>query len=251
MLVVLSLEWQRFSIAPLVEEANNFLQSLTKNLGVSRKVVFNCASLGAGERLLPFAEANNAMPQDDTLDYLRWQHHQVVEALRDDTHFQANRDLLEMLQALKKQGHNLAAVLPSRTDKLEGLLELTRARDFFEDEVFGYDRLPNDLRGNYTLAALYTAAINHQATEFEDSLVVADDPVAIQDAKPIQPLAVIGYLDAYTPEAEQARRLNEMNEAGADYTAVGGYNVAAIPDHLKRRSSKLGMQVIQEARRFH
>lgn len=238
MLFVLSLDWHRFSISEQMIEANKFMSGMTEKLGVSPRIIFNFASLGAGEKLLPFASQNNAMPEDDTLDYLRWHHHQIVGILRQDEPFKANRDLSEMLKILKGEGHQLAAVFPSRTCQLEELLERARTRDYFEDKVYGYDRRSDDLLANFTLASLYTTAINGADTDFSDSLVVADTPEAICDAVPIHPLAVVGYIDPYVSWDKQGVRLKEMEQAGAHYTAVGGHNVTALPWYLSGRAKR-------------
>jgi beta-phosphoglucomutase-like phosphatase (HAD superfamily) len=253
MLFVLSLEWQRFSISEQVVVANRFMSDLTDQLGVSKKVIFNCASMGAGERLLPFAQEKNVMPEDDSLDYIRWHHAKVLETLRADNTFMANRDFLEMLLTLRSHGHQLAAVLPSKTSALESLLEEAHARDFFEDAVYGYDRRNDDVSGNLTLAALYATAIKLADANYEDSLVVADNPTAIQDALPIHPKAVVGYLDPYIEWDVQSQRLKEMQMAGAHYTAVGGHTVTNLPWYISGRAEHQAKQTLEKimGRNFH
>lgn len=233
MLFMFSLEWEKFSIANVVVEANHYLEELSNDLGLSDRVIFNCASLGAGEWITG-NKKKSALPPipSETLDYLRWHHRQVKEAIRLSTPFIANRDMTEMLKNLKGNGHELAVISATRTEKIEDALIETRTRDYFGVNVFGYDKLPSHLRGDFTLAALYKTAINSLDADIEESFVVADTPEAIQDAVPLDARAIVGYLNPYVPEKEQALRLKEMEQAGADYTTVGGNTVSVLPIFL-------------------
>jgi beta-phosphoglucomutase-like phosphatase (HAD superfamily) len=236
-LFVLSLDWPRFSISQQVSYANRSMQEKVCEAGLSKNIIFNCASLGAGERILPF-RGNETDITPDILDELRYEHHKIVENLRSEVHFQANRDMLEMLSNLRASGHQLAAVATSDTGKLEKLLEDTRARDFFDDSVYGYDRVSEHLKNDYTLASLFITAVMNGHVDFKETLVVADMPETIEDAVPIQPLAVVGYVDPYVPWNEQSVRIKEMEAAGANYTAVGGHTVINIPWHITGRAEQ-------------
>lgn len=238
MLFVFHLDWNHFSIADVVVEGNQFLEKMTNDLGVSERVIFNCASMGAGEWVQGNKKNKDTglVPEGvpaDVLSYLRWHHRQVKTAIQQSEHFVANRDMTEMLKTLRSRGHDLAVVGTTRTDAIESALKETRTRDYFDTNVFGYDKCADGLRGNFTLAALYTTAIDANDANYEDVLVVADDADAIQDAVPLQTCAIVGYLDPYVDWNEQTIRLKEMEEAGARYTAIGGHTVSALPLFLK------------------
>lgn len=244
MLFVFNLDWKRFSISDVVVEANNYLEKLCKELDAAEKVIFNCASLGAGEWVLGnkkdketgLTKGNGLSP--DTLNYLRWHHHQVNRVIRNSVPFVANRDMTEMLKALKTQGHELAVVGTTRTENIEDDLIATRTRHYFDGNVYGYDKVLPRLRGNFTLAALFATAIDEGDSNYEEALVVADTPTAIQDASPLGTRAVVGYLDPYVDWDEQTIRLKEMDDAGANYTAVGGHTVSVLPIFLACRASQ-------------
>ncbi len=247
MLFIMNLDWSHFAISEQVVEANNYLHTLAADLQVENKVIFNCASIKAGEKILPFGEGElgkNEMPKDGTLDYLRWHHQKVREALWNDIKFRSNRDVTEMVSNLKKSGHQIAAVHESTTCHLEEQLRETRLRDYFGDNVYGYDRRPRNLLGNFTLAALFATAVDAQDENYEETLVIADSPEAIEDAAPLQTRAIVGYLDPYVPGDEQTRRLKEMDGAGANYTVVGGHYVTAIPFIIKGRSEQLTKETL-------
>lgn len=242
MLFIMNLDWSHFAISEAVVEANNYLHALAAELHVDKKVLFNCASIKAGENLLPFAEGElgkNEMPKDGTLDYLRWHHQKVREALWQDVKFRSNRDVTEMISSLKNDGHQVAAVYESATCHLEEHLCKTRLREYFGNNVYGYDRRPKRLLGNVTLASLFSTAVEDQDANYEETLVVADSPEAIEDATPLQTRAVVGYLDPHVPWDEQTQRLKEMDGAGAHFTVVGGHYVAALPLFIKGKSDEL------------
>lgn len=247
MLIIMKLDWPHFAISERIVEANNYLHALAADLEVEKKVIFNCASIKAGERLLPFGEGQlgkNAMPKDGTLDYLRWHHQKVRDALWQDQKFRSNRDLTEMIATLKNDGHEVAAVYESATHHLEEHLCESRLREYFGNNVYGYDRRPKRLLGNVTLASLFTTAVEDQDENYEETLVVADSPEAIEDATPLQPRAVVGYIDPHVPWDEQTRRLKEMGGAGANFTVVGGHYVTAIPFFIKGKAEELTQQTL-------
>jgi len=249
MLFVFNLDWKRFSIGNLVVEGNSYLEQLSENLKVSERVIFNCASMGAGEFLLGATNKQNDDIPSETLNYMRWHHLKVLESIRESIPFVANRDVTKMLQTLKNGGHSLAVVGTSRTDNLEETLKDTRTREWFGTNVFGYDRLLDRLKGSFTLAALYSTAIDTIDIDYEEALIVSDDATAIQDAVPIQARAVVGYLDPYVDWDEQTIRLKEMKMAGANYMAVGGHTVTNLPWYITGRSEYQAKQGIQHVMR--
>lgn len=254
MLILFNLDWKQFSIADVVVEGNNYLEQLTHTLGVSERVIFNCASLGAGEWVLGNKKdketglSRHPEIEKDTLNYLRWHHFQVNKALKQSRPYVANRDMTEMLKLLKSAGHELAVVGATRTDNIDSALKETRARHYFDTNIFGYDRCADGIRGNFTMAALYATAIVERDVSYEDTLVVSDDPEAIHDAVPLEPRAVVGYLDPYVPWAEQTIRLKEMSEAGADYALVGAHSVSALPFWLSESALQLAKEELDNIR---
>lgn len=132
MLVIFNLDWNRFAIGQQLAEAHHYLEDMVEAVGLTGKVIFNCASMGAGEKVLHFA-AKDRKIEREALDYLRWHHHQVKTALRADEAYNANRDVSEMLHTLKRGGHKLAVVCGESTGGLESQLKDSRTLDFFED----------------------------------------------------------------------------------------------------------------------
>lgn len=235
MLFVLNLDWARFGISEQVVEANRYMEELAANLQVDTKIIFNCASIHAGEHLLPFAEGalgRNEMPKDDTLDYLRWHHQKVRETMWGDIRFRANRDLTEMLDVLKRQGHQLVAVWEAATRDLDKTLRASRVREYFDDNIHGYESRPlGGLRGA-AFNTLYNSVVRAQKADYDETLIVADNTDVIQHSTFLPTGAVVGYLDPYVPSQEKDVRLKEMEAAGAHFAVVGGHYVTALPVYL-------------------
>lgn len=242
MLFIMNLDWSRFAISDVVVEGNAYLEKLAASLSVQGKISFNCASLGAGEFLLPYAEGDlgkNEMPKDDTLDYIRWHQQKVRKAMAGNMRFKSNRDLTEMLSNLKKDGHEVATVATTSTEHIEHWLKESRVRDYFDNNVYGYDRRSQEYGGNLTLSGIFATVIKARDANYEETLVVSDDAEGIADAVPLETRAVVGYLDPYVPWNEQTVRLKEMDEAGADYSVVGGHYVRALPFFLNGMSDQI------------
>jgi hypothetical protein len=76
------------------------MRALTQAEGLSRKVLFNCASLGAGEVILPdHTQEDKVDPVQ--LDALRRWHQREKAALLADTTFQVSCDFRETLKTLR------------------------------------------------------------------------------------------------------------------------------------------------------
>jgi hypothetical protein len=247
MLFMFNMDWARFDIGQQVEEGNKYLTEMTKVLGVLERIIFNCASMGAGEWVLGSKKGSQDVPQD-TLNYLRWHHHKVLESIRSSNQFQANRDFSEMLQTLRANGHVLAAVATTKTDNIDVALKKTRTHDWFDGHVYGYDRRPDRLLGNVTLSALFATAVDALDTDYEESLVVADNPEAIIDACPLQTRAIVGYIDPYIEEMEMDRRHKEMVDAGAHFMAVGGHTVTALPYFISGQAEQVTRAQLKKIR---
>ena len=240
MLFVLNLDWVRFGISEQVVEANRYMEELAANLQVDTKVIFNCASIHAGEHLLPFGEGalgKNDMPKDDTLDYLRWHHQKVREAMWGDIRFRANRDVTEMLDRLKNQGHQLVAIWESSTQALDKTLRQSRVRHYFDENIYGYAPNSSGFLSNKKLSSLFDSVVKSKNMDYDETLIVADSPEVIQDATFLPTGAIVGYLDPYVSSKEQDIRLREMRGAGAHFTVVGGHYVTALPTYLSGPST--------------
>lgn len=247
MLFIFNMDWARFDIAKQVEEGNKHLIEMTKAMGVQERIIFNCASMGAGEWILGSKKNSDDIPQD-ILNSLRLHHHKILESIRKSIEFQANRDFSEMLQTLRANGHVLAAVATTKTDKIDAALKKTRTHDWFDGHVYGYDRRPNRLLGNVTLSALFATAVDELDTDYEEALVVADNPEAIIDACPLQTRAVVGYIDPYIEEREIDRRHKEMVDAGAHFMAVGGHTVTALPYFISGQAEQVTREQLRNIR---
>jgi beta-phosphoglucomutase-like phosphatase (HAD superfamily) len=132
-----------------------------------------------------------------------------------------------MLKTLRKGGHILAAVWADTTSKLEKSLKDTRVRDYFEDDIFGYDRRDLARSGDLSYVGLYRTVTRQEGVAPADTLVVADDPVGIEEATYIKPRAVIGYVP--TADDHQSRKLKELEAAGANYAVTSANDVAVMP----------------------
>jgi len=225
MLLIFNFNWNALSIDRQVSAQNKRLKELAKAEGVDQKIMFNCASMAGGEYILN-AEKDIKINQI-TLDSLRHFHHRAKAELRRDEVFAANRDIAEMLISLKRGGHILAAVWADATHKLEKTLEETRIRDYFEDDVFGYDRRDSARQSDLTYLALYRTVTKQERMMPSDTLVVADDPVGVHEATHIKPRAIIGYVSPFLEK--KAEKLQEMEMAGADYTVTNANDVAVMP----------------------
>ncbi len=239
MLIVFNLDWQRFNIDRQVSAANRKINALAEEKKAGHFIIFNLASLGAGERIIdrvarqhdqtPVAEAGRPDPR--AIDYLRRRHWRIARDLQKDNNFKAYRDAAEMLAGLKSRGHRLAAVFTGASAVAEQALKWARALDYFEDRVYGYDSLKSR-RDDLTSKGIYLQALKENKTAPADSIIVADSPEAIEESVVLKPMAVAGYLDPYLKDTEIDRRLAEMRQAGAGYAVVGGHSVSSLPDYL-------------------
>ncbi|MDY0029844.1 MAG: hypothetical protein RBR86_07875 [Pseudobdellovibrionaceae bacterium] len=241
MLAIFNLDWKRFSISKQVAEAGNFMSRLTRDVGVGDRVIFNCASMGTGEYVLPFADGERAEDvSSDALNYLRWQHHHVREALKQDQDYRLNFETREMLSSMRKSGHVLVAVFTGATHDLEKGLEEARCRDVFEDHVIGYDRLTARRRWSedLTSAGLYRQAGHVGRLPLYEALIVADHPEGVEDACAVRPQAVVGYIGMAEEDAYKDAHIKDLESAGADYTLIGGHAVACLPYLFQARSNQ-------------
>ncbi len=246
MLAIFNLDWNRFSISEQVAEASIFMADLARDVGLGNRVMFNCASMGTGEHVLPFAEGELAEDvSSDALNYLRWQHHHVREALKQDPDYRLNFETREMLSFMRKAGHVLVAVFTGATRDLEKGLEQARCRDVFEDHVIGYDRLTAKRRWSedLTSAGLYRQAGNIGRHPLYDALIVADHPEGVEDARAVKPQAVVGYINSSETDANKDRHIKDLESAGADYTLIGGHAVACLPFLFEARSTQRAAKV--------
>ncbi len=235
MLLIFNFNWNDFSIDYQVAAQNKRLKDLAKAEGVDQKIMFNCASMAGGEHIL-HAEKDIEINQI-TLDSLRHFHHRAKAELRQDAVFNANRDISEMLMSLRKGGHILAAVWADATHKLEKTLEETRIRDYFEDDVFGYDRRDSGRQSDLTYLGLYNAVAKQERMAPADTLVVADDPLGVQEATYMKPRAVIGYVLPFHENG--AKKLQEMELAGANYTVTNANDIAVMVGHIWNKQGSL------------
>ncbi len=242
MLMVFNLDWKRFSIATQVAEANAFMLEMASTLGLSERIIFNCSSMGAGEWVLKKrGQEEDISP--DTLNYVRWHHHQVVEAVRGDAQYRLNHETREMLQSLRRAGHDLVAVFTGATVALEEVLRGARCREIFADNVVGYDRLHDSRRNDLTGVGLYREACRRARTDAAKTVIVSDDPDGVVDAKPVRPQATVGYVGSAEPDAEKDAHIRELEGAKPDYTLIGGASVACLPFLFGARAEHRATQV--------
>lgn len=225
MLLIFNFNWNAFSIDHQVATQNKRLKELAKAEGVDQKIMFNCASMAGGEHIL-HSEKDIEINQI-TLDSLRHFHHRAKSELRKNEVFAANRDISEMLMSLRRSGHILAAVWADTTSQLEKTLEDTRVRDYFEDDVFGYDRRDAAQQSDLTYVGLYRTVTKQERVAPADTLVVSDDPVGVQEASYIKPRAIIGYVSPFLDN--QTQKLRDMEAAGAHYAVTRANDVAVMP----------------------
>lgn len=242
MLMVFNLDWKRFSIAPQMAEANAFMQEMALSLDISERIIFNCASMGAGEWILKKREGQEDIPSD-TLNYVRWHHHKVVEAVRSDAQYRINFETREMLQSLRRAGHGLVAVFTGATNVLEDILRGARCRDIFADNVVGYDRLHDSRRTDLTGVGLYREACRRAGTEPAKTVIVSDDPDGVVDAKPILPQATVGYVASAESDPEKDAHIKALEGVSPDYTLIGGASVACLPFLFEARAEHRATQV--------
>jgi len=241
-----------------VSAANQMLSGIAKSKKIDHFVIFNAASLSAGEtiinspeRLKRAREADpdfdqkalekglskedldqlSTAPDERTMDYIRRRHWRIVRDLSRSDDFKAYRDSAEMLANLKRQQHQLAVVHTGPTRDLEQDLKRSRALDYFEDAVFGYDRLPKT-ESDLTYCGLYKEVMRNQKTAPQDSIIITDTPEGVEDAQPVRPRVIAAYLTLHKDKTRVTDRLKEMSEAGADYAFSAGYHVANLPENL-------------------
>jgi hypothetical protein len=112
---------------------------------------------------------------------------------------------------------------------LERSLEETRTRDFFEEHVYGDDRRDQHRQGDLTFTGLYRSVVVHQRSPFDETMIVADHPDGITEAKPMRPRAAIGYVAPLSSETEQSIHFREMEMAGADYVVTTSRDLTMMP----------------------
>lgn len=179
MLVVFHLGWDRFNIDEKVSAATRKVNGIAKDKQAGNFMIFNLASLGAGEIIIDRKErlenarksdpdfdaklaekgvvdkdVNYQRPHTRTVDYIRRRHHRIARDLGHDEQFKAYRDATEMLTALRSRGHQLAAVFTGVSKEAQQGLKLARALDYFEDHVYGSDSLQSRREGTITLGGL-------------------------------------------------------------------------------------------------
>lgn len=133
MLVVFHLGWDRFNIDQKVAAANRKISGIARDKQADHLMIFNLASLGAGEIIIDrqerienarksdpdFDSKLKALGVDDVsyerpparaIDYIRRRHWRIARDLGHDNQFKAYRDAAEMLLTLRTRGHQLAAV---------------------------------------------------------------------------------------------------------------------------------------------
>lgn len=269
MLVVFHLGWDRFNIDQKASAATRKVNGIAHDKGAKHFMIFNLASLGAGEIIIDRKErlenarksdpdfdaklaekgivdedVNYVRPPERTIDYIRRRHHRIARDLGNDEQFKAYRDAAEMLSALRTRGHQLAAVFTGASKEVQQGLKLARALDYFEDHVYGSDSLHGRAGAMNTLD-LYLHAMKMQKTEPVESIIVADTPAAIEQGVGLKPMAVAGYLDPYLDDKETTRRLVEMKQAGAGFAVAGGHSISSLPDFLMgRRRLKSTLDII-------
>ena len=233
MLIIFNLSWDNFDIDARAGAATRRMNGLAAEKGAGNHVIFNLASLGAGEWVTDAVKPKKEeeRPAARTMDYLRRRHWRMLRDLNRDETVRAYRDSAEMLAILRRDGHRLAAVHTGPTGAAETQLQRARMLDYFEDAVYGYDRRP---KGAWDLTArgLYMAALRDGKTPPHEAMVVADTPEAIEDARPLKPGVVAAYLNPYQGADSIGARLKEMKASGADYAVCGGHSIANLPDHV-------------------
>lgn len=257
MLVVFHLGWDRFDIDQKVGAANRKINAIARDKQAGNMMIFNLASLGAGEFIIDRKERHEKSrrqspgfdaasedaatdnesrerPPERVIDYIRRRHWRIARDLGHDNQFKAYRDAAEMLSALRTRGHQLAAVFTGASKEAEQGLKRARALDYFEEHVYGYDSLKS---GNSDLTArgVYLHAMKMQKTAPADSIIVADSAEGIEDGVSLRPMALAGYLDPYLDNAVIDLKLAEMRQAGAAYAVVGGHGISSLPDLLSSR----------------
>lgn len=247
MLVVFHLGWDRFNIDQKVAAANRKISGIARDKQADHLMIFNLASLGAGEIIIDrqerienarksdpdFDSKLKALGVDDVsyerpparaIDYIRRRHWRIARDLGHDNQFKAYRDAAEMLLTLRTRGHQLAAVFTGASKDAQLGLKRARALDYFEDHVYGYSDL--------TTRGVYLHAMKMQKTAPADSIIVADSAEGIEDGASLKPMALEGYLDPYLDNAAIDLKLAEMRQAGAAYAVVGGHGISSLPDFL-------------------
>ena len=243
MLMIFNLGWERFSIGPAVAEANGFMEDMAKAVGVSERVIFNCASLGAGEWVLGRGGKKKEDIPKDTLDYLRWHHHRVLQSLYANDQFRLNREASEMFRTLHRSGHRLMAVFTGPTQVLEDGLKDFRCLEAFGDDVIGYDRLSGNRSYDTTYVGLYREACTRARTEPQETMIVADNPEGVEEGRRIKPQAVVGYVCSAERDSNKDAQIKVLEQARPDYTLIGGASVASLPFLFAARAQQRAERV--------
>lgn len=227
--MIFNLDWKRFDIESQVSAANARMAELTEKANLTNYMIFNLASVHAGEWITSF-DPDVGNVSNRTVNFLRRMHYRVKRSLDKDKSYRANRDALEMLDKLKSRGHNLSAVWSEETKTLEESLKRSRSLDYFGDEVLGGDSV--SAQRGVSMKEMYHAAIARQKASPHDVIIVADNPWGISEAKAIQPFAVFGYVNLGQKWNAIAHHMKELEKAGADFAIAGGHTVSIMPDLL-------------------
>ncbi|MDD3021841.1 MAG: hypothetical protein PHX61_12810 [Alphaproteobacteria bacterium] len=239
MRVVLLLDWSRVNIAQQVSKANHRMDEMTREVGLAKKVVFNLASLGAGEWMTDMAWLPNEEPDEQKklnqskLDMLRRFHWRVKQQFEDDIKVRENRETREMVSGLKQRGHTLTIVWPAPDEILDTVVKLkdARALDFFEQQL--NDVIDGRAVGHHEGAL--DRRLGMAITNPRETIIVSDFPEGVESAKKLRECAVVGYVPSNQDFDQKGLQLKALASAGADYALIGGYTVSAVPDMLARK----------------
>ncbi len=200
MLVVFHLGWDRFDIDQKVSVANRKINGIAQDKQAGNMMIFNLASLGAGEIIIDrkeriqksrekdpefdsklaergVSDVSYERPPERTIDYIRRRHWRIARDLDHDNQFKAYRDAAEMLSALRTRGHQLAAVFTGASKEAEQGLKRARALDYFEEHVYGYDSL-KDTKTLQTAGQMYRHAMSMLALNPQTATSAEDTPTA-------------------------------------------------------------------------
>ena len=239
MKIILLLDWARVNIVQQVSKANERMAEMSREVGLSQKVVFNLASLGAGEWMtgmawLPDRESEEQKKLNQTkMDMLRRFHWRVKQEFESDMTVRENRETREMVSGLKTRGHSISVVCPDPegiSDTVEKL-ENARALEFFEQQL--NDAI--DGRGVGPFEGVLERRLGMAMTNPRDTIIVSDFPEGVESAKKLHACTVIGYIPSNQQFDQKGLHLKALTSAGADYALIGGYTVSAVPDMMERK----------------
>lgn len=237
--IVLLLDWQRFNISSQVSSANARMGEMTKMLGLGDMMVFNIASMGAGELMTRFAwikKGEEESPEQRktsgaVLDTIRRFHWRVKTEFQNHQVVRTNHETREMIIGLRKGGHGLKVVWDGAAEGIARDLIDARALDYFEEQI-GPELDYRQAEELQTLDGRLGQAINDPSK----TLIVADSGEMVERAKKAHVRAVVGYVPSAQQFDEKGRQLKELTGAGADFAVIGGSTVGCIPGRLETRS---------------